>query len=477
MSWWKVLLIICVGLLLGATAGAVLWYKTGRLQQTVVENTVRIFSSNTSTASLVDDVLGFYGARTYLLLFLNNTELRPGGGFLGAYAVVEVDKAVPHIVKVEGTEILDNYAPQDFPSVPPEPLKKYLKVDRWSFRDSNWWPDFRSSTQKSLELYAKEKGVAAGNINSVIAFTPTAAEELLKITGPITVDGQEFTSENFTEKMEYEVEYGYANKGIDFNNRKKLLGDFGAVLVQKLRSTAFSNWRAYLSLVQRMVAEKHIVMYSMNSATEDNILREGWGGEMKKTSDDYVLWADANLGALKTDAAMRRSLSYTIAPATSTGFVGTVTMHYNHTGSFDWRTSRYRSYARVYVPVGSTFVAARGVMQDDKNTAPGRVDSGVENGYQWFGGFVSIEPGRSADVSFTFKLAPAITERIHTGTYQLLAQKQIGTVANQLTLGLDFGTKVVAAAPGEAPEKHGDTRYDYTTDLRLDREFTITLTD
>ena len=70
--------------------------------------------------------MGNTAPQTYLVLFLNNTELRPAGGFIGAYAVVKIDKSKPQIIKVEGTEILDNLAPKDFPAVPVLP-RRFLK--------------------------------------------------------------------------------------------------------------------------------------------------------------------------------------------------------------------------------------------------------------------------------------------------------------------------------------------------------------
>src|SRR3989344_8002630 len=38
------------------------------------------------------DVLGFRGSKTYLVLLQNNTELRPTGGFMGAFALVTMDR-------------------------------------------------------------------------------------------------------------------------------------------------------------------------------------------------------------------------------------------------------------------------------------------------------------------------------------------------------------------------------------------------
>ncbi|KKR35527.1 MAG: hypothetical protein UT67_C0001G0032 [Candidatus Magasanikbacteria bacterium GW2011_GWA2_40_10] len=450
----KFLLLIII-LLVGATLGLYFWYRSGGLQSAVVRQVSQQITSNPSENNLIQKVLGFAKPQTYLVLFLNNTEIRPGGGFIGAYGVVKVDKGIPEILKVEGTELLDNLSPQDFPSVPPDPLQKYLPVKRWGFRDSNWSPDFAISSAKSLELFVKEKGTAANDISGVIGITPTLLEEILKISGPITVNGQLFNADNFTEKLEYEVEYGYAEQGLDFNERKKVLVDLTHALLARIRGDIFKHWPQYLDLGQRMLAEKQIIAYAKDPEVESVLLAKGWAGEIKQTVGDYILWADANLASLKTDKVMDRELSYSFAPTSSGQYVATIKMKYINKGTFTKFTTRYRTYARVFLPVGSQFVSVAGSLKNDRTTEVGAVDQGIENGKQWFGTFTSIEPGKTGELVWKFYLAPQIVMQIKNKSYNLFAQKQAGTIAHALVLDLNFGNKV----------------YNKTTDLRLDREF------
>src|SRR5438045_4135675 len=105
-----VVLIILIGAVAAVFFSLRYAYNNGTLQRTIVaEATKRIIPTQTER-DLVSEALGMSSPKTYLVLLLNNTELRPGGGFIGAYAVVQFDKAVPHILKVEGSEILDNAA-------------------------------------------------------------------------------------------------------------------------------------------------------------------------------------------------------------------------------------------------------------------------------------------------------------------------------------------------------------------------------
>lgn len=456
------------------------WHRSGGLQSAAIKQIGRQLVSNPNESNLIPKVLGFNEPQTYLVLFLNNTELRPAGGFIGAYSVVRIDKGVPEILKVEGTELLDNRGPKDFLSVPPEPLQKYLSIKRWDFRDSNWSPDFASSATKAMELFVKQKGVAADEVDSVIGITPTLLEEILKISGPISVNGHEFNTQNFTEKLEYEVEYGYAKQGLDFDSRKKVLADLTHALLARLRADIFMHWSRYLVLAQKMLAEKHVLVFSKDPEIQSVLLSKNWGGEINQTAGDYLLWADANLASLKTDKVIDRELYYSFAPTNTGEYLATVKMKYVNNGSFTPFTTRYRTYARVFLPIGSRFISAfaSAASLNEKNAHLSKIDAvdhGIESGKQWFGAFISIEPGKTGELAWQFYLSPQVVKQIENNSYSLLAQKQAGTINGALTLKFDFGKNITSAVPPEAGMDSENQSYDYKTDLRVDRVITIKL--
>ncbi|MCX6780218.1 MAG: DUF4012 domain-containing protein [Candidatus Magasanikbacteria bacterium] len=447
MSKGKIILFTVLLILVIGIGGVYRAWHNGALQKAIVQEVAQKVAPGDSGSSLLTDAMGFNGTRTYLLLFLNNTEMRPGGGFIGVYALLQMDKGTPHLIKVEGTEGFDNNGKTDFESTPSAPLAKYLQVKRWYFRDSNWSPDFASSSEKSIELFLKQaNSLSLDKIDGVIGFTPSVMEELLKISGPIKIDNQEFNAANFTEKLEYEVEYGYAQKGLEFKDRKAIISTMATSILSQLKFEIVKDWPKYYAVAQKMLAQKQIVIYSTNETEENFLSARGFGGTMKKTDTDYLLWADANLGALKTDASINRELSYEIVPSSTGKYLATAKMKFTHTGHFDWRTSRYRDYVRIFVPMGSQLVGGTGQMDIEKSKEKGKIDSGDN-----------------------------VANSIKNGEYNLSIQKQIGTSANKLTFGLNFGKNLVAAWPGEGVAKHGDTRYDLVTDLQEDRDFKVQL--
>lgn len=474
----KIILFILLGLVLilaGITAVSYKWLKNNGLEQIIQSEIIRkqLGDDNEELFKLLPKILGFDQPRTYLLLFSNNTEIRPGGGFIGVYATMRVDKGQMELLALEGTEKIDARTPEEWRPTPPAILQEHLKVDRWYFRDSNWSPDFVASASKALELYGGEGGVASGEIDTVVAFTPTVLEELMRLTGPFTIQGIEFTAENVTEKLEYEVEYGYEDRGIIFAERKQIIEPFMLTLLEHLKNNLFFKLKDYWQLIETMGKEKHIMLYSLNPDLQAEAIKRGWSGQVQQTTGDYLLWVDANLAALKTDHAMARTINYSFSVQPDGRILATATMKYDHQGKFDWRTTRYRTYVRIFVPLGSELIKVAGAMKWDRTTAPGIIDQGEELGKKWFGTFIAIEPGKTGVLSFQYLLPEIISEQIKNSSYTLVVQKQLGTINHGLTLDLNFGKNITGANPPELESEWGDVIYRYSGDLREDREFSI----
>jgi len=105
--------------------------------------------------------LGSSSPRTYMVLFQNDKELRPSGGFLTADTFATFDKGKLTTSKTDDIYNLDqSINPKP---VAPAPILKYLPlVPKWNLRDTNLSPDFvheqfRISLQKISSVQAKRR--------------------------------------------------------------------------------------------------------------------------------------------------------------------------------------------------------------------------------------------------------------------------------------------------------------------------------
>jgi hypothetical protein len=244
-------------------------------------------------------------------------------------------------------------------------------------------------------------------------------------------------------------------------------------LLSHMKDNVFSNLETYTGIFESLTEEKHIVLYGLEEDLQATFEKHNWSGVVSASDGDYLLWVDANLAALKTDHAIDRNVSYSVSKREDGRYAASAKMTYIHNGTFDWRTTRYRTYARVFVPEGAEFLDA--VILDENGTVVDHpdADSGRELGKEWFGAFISTEPGRTQTLSFEYLLPASVGDTIESGEYELLVQKQIGTLVPGLTVDIKFDTTIRAAAPAEMETDRGDETYRINTDLRVDRTFKV----
>lgn len=431
-------------------------------------------------ARLLPSFGGLDEPSSMLLLFLNNDELRPGGGFIGAYGLLEMSGG-----DIEQLSTADVYALDDaVTSAPvrpaPEPLVRYNAADRWYLRDSNWSPDFAASSRQAIELFLEEAASlpegssppVTDQIDHVVGFTPTYAADLLAITGPITVGGQTFTSQNVADLLEYQVEFGFARDGLPLSQRKEILADLVNEMKSRLYALPVAQWSAVVDASRKGLTQKQLLLYSTDASVQEVLTRAGWAGAIVPRTADALMVVDANLASLKSDPAVSRAITYEAFPNSSGQWIGRVSIAYDHRGTFDWKTTRYRTYTRVYVPAGSELLVVSGNWLNDKTQNPARalgtVDTVEELGLVSFGTFTSVEPGLQQTLIFEFALSPDVADAIMSSVYDLTVFKQAGARSNALTIDLDFDKKLSHASPAEDPAEWGDDVYRLNTILDQD---------
>ena len=140
---------------------------------------------------VLPSLLGQPNPKKYLVIFQNDKELRPTGGFITAYAIFRVDKGVITAEKSEDIYSLDDSISGKERA--PEPILKYLpKVPVFNLRDSNLSADFQKSMEDFREIYDKARG--AEDVDGIIALDTHALVAVMNVLGDIEVNGQTFTT-------------------------------------------------------------------------------------------------------------------------------------------------------------------------------------------------------------------------------------------------------------------------------------------
>lgn len=430
---------------------------------------------------------GYPEPRRFLVVLQNADELRPGGGFIGNVGTVTM--AAGEFTEFEFTDVynIDNPVSGVWREEPPAPLKKYLGVGKWFLRDANWSPDFPTSAEKVLDFYIRETEMRAHQKlvlppDTYVAFEPGFFQSLLYLVGPLVVDGNTYDADNFFEKLEFEVEVGWHQKGLAVTERKDIVSRLGQELMTKLTALPAGRWPEILDCITQSLERKQIMIYSRHSELRQVLEARNWTAAAKPAFGDFLWVVDANLAALKTDGAMRKTVKYELDAADPAGSKATVTLSYTNTAKdfSDYRYTRYRSYTRVYVPEGSKLIGAQGAQEDDLSKTggrfvPGKVDVFKELGKTVFGAFWSVEPNKTGTLSFTYRLPEGAAQQIEQKKYRLDWPKQSGADKVGLTLELLFDKKIKSAVPAEEKSKWGDSRYENKTDSLTDRTFVVTL--
>ncbi len=442
--------------------------------RTLFEATVTDLESIAAMTTPINEIFGGKGLRRYLIAFQNPSELRPTGGFIGSFAILEVkDGAITQFdIPPGGSYDLQGQLDQFIE--PPVPL--LLTNKRWEFQDANWFPDFPASSEKLLWFYRHSRGVT---LDGVIAVNATVLERLLALTGPITDEkrGLTLTAEAALPTIQEIVEEGPEKK---INKPKQILGDIAPTLLKRLTTVDAASLVPLLKNIEEALGQKEIQAYFTDQATQNTITSFGWSGKITETlpGQDYLLVVNTNIQGQKSDANIKQAIDHEAVVNDDGTVTNTVTITRTHQGSADEKLygATNIDYLRVYVPAGSTLLAASGFAWPDDTSfrAPEswyKKDSFLseqeklitidaasgthivsEFGKTSFGNWLITPPGQTSQVQFSYRLPFTILNenredeenfftRLLTpprtvADYQLVVQRQSGSPSS-------FGSKII----------------------------------
>jgi hypothetical protein len=364
--------------------------------------------------TLADSLLDTGGVeKSFLILFQNNLELRPGGGFIGSFGILKVrDGNITHFA-VHDTGNFDGRIPDTIK--PPYPMKETLKIPSWKLRDSNYSPGFPENAKWAKDFYYMGKGEE--QFDGVVAVTANVLTSFLRVTGPVEIEGYpgSYGADNAILDLEYQVEQGYLKQDIKFGERKSVMGLLGLEILKQVKALSVPKKYELFKVVLDDLHRKDVQLQFQDESLQSQVVASGWDGAVDQAwPDDALLLVDANLNSFKSDYYIKRSYAYTVDLSKEIP-EATLAVTYKHTAKEkSWFTKDYQTYLRVYVPAGS-------FLRDVNKQATEPV-YGEEFGKKYFGILVQVPLGTEKTVTFHYTL-PKDLERTW---YDLKVEKQPG---------------------------------------------------
>lgn len=382
-------------------------------------------------------LLGTDEKRKYLIIFQNDKELRPTGGFITAYSIAEVEKGKFNPVLSSDIYSLDaKYKPTVAAAQPVIDYLKgiYVANPKYRLRDLNWSPDFRDS----IELFLTEaEKVGLEEVDGVIAVDTHLLVNILDVLGPIGVPGYGNFSTEITEKCNcpqvvYELE-SYADREgpivwdpldptriiyapANFDNRKKIIGPLMNSILANAMAQPKEKLPALIEAGYKSVMEKHVMLYAHDDKVQAAAEKFGIAGRIEDFEGDYLHINDSNLGGRKSNLYVTQEVRQDIKVNRDGTVEKTLEITYKNPQSYDgWLNSVLPNWTRIYVPKGSEVIDVSGF----EDTG----ESYEEFGKTVISGGFELRPQGISKVTVTYKLPFKVID----GTYEMLVQKQPGT--------------------------------------------------
>lgn len=384
--------------------------------------------------------LGEPNPKTYLLIFQNDKELRPTGGFMTAYAFLSLDKGRLNSSQSDDIYRLDEKLlsvcrSKICPLTPPAPIVKYLPEangkprSAWSMRDSNMSPDVPTSMNQFESMYKLlGEGVAW---DGIILIDTHVVEELIKITGPIEVFGTKYSAEKDDRcncpNVIYELE-SYAQiieRGQE--DRKAILGTLMQQILARSLGSATDKLPEFINAGVKLAQGKHLMFYMADQNLQTSLDKLDWTGRVKPYKYDYLMINNSNFAGGKTNLYVETNTKLDINIDSEGKVKHKLTLNYKNPEEYKvWLNGINRTYVRVYVPKGSKLTNAKG-----SEVTVTTIEEDL--GKTVFEGFIQVRPGSSRELIFEYDLP----ENLNGKEYDLLIQKQPGTKDFDYTININ----------------------------------------
>lgn len=395
------------------------------------------------------------GARKYLILFQNNMELRPGGGFIGSYGVLDIDRG-----KITDFSIHDVYEADGQLKghiEPPYPVRRYLPSAHLYLRDSNFDIEFTGSASSAALLFFIETGL---KVDGVIGVDVSFVKELIGALGEINVPDydQKVNEDNFYYITQSHVEKDFFPSS---TQKKDFLSSLYKALNNKLLEDSPSSYDKIALAISKAIIEKHVVFAFSDKNTQAIFTANNWSSDIndnRKTKNsivnDFIGINEANLGVNKANYFVTRSVKYEAQINTDGRVTSKASLNLKN-DSDKWPGGDYKVYLRIITPQNSviTSIEIDGKTQRQAQAVTNpllyeartfRPPSGLEverydqSGKAVYGFLTTVAAGKSKEISVSYTHFRKVIPTSPQLNYSLEIFKQPGTGGYPFNFSLTY---------------------------------------
>lgn len=410
-----------------------------------------------NTADALPDLLGFYQKRKYLVLFQNNMELRPGGGFIGSFGTLEIRNG--KIGKLKINDVYDADGKLSTHVEPPFLLKRYMGSQHLFLRDSNFDVDFIADAQRARNFLEMETGE---KVDGVIAVDTDFVKAMIELYGPLDIpDFRETVSgDNF-----YLLTQTHAEK--DFfpgsTQKKDFLRAVYNALDAKISGNYSIQFEDIASKISDLIAKKHLLIAMPDTDTQMILSVNKLSGTLqdnRKKEDNKILdffsINEANIGVNKSNFYLKRNIDQKVTIEENGKISEKINIVYeNSSGKESVFGGDYKNYLRFILPAnavlqsvevnGTNIATTAAITNVNEYTKKGfippnqlEVEKTANFGKMIYGFLVIIPMSTSQKISINYTLPDILNPDKGSIIYDLYAFKQPGTGSDPYSVSIIY---------------------------------------
>jgi len=248
-------------------------------------------------------LLGLEKPEKWVIIFGNTAEARPSGGFPGGWGVIVADKGKLKLSSVESNDRLSKASLYNWADVAGFESASIYNNDLSRVLDMGLSPDFELTGKLFRHLYTQN--TPGTDPVGVMVMDEQALAALMKVTGPVEVDGK---SMDATQIADYVTKGVYAAHPNPLEKDKVLLGVTKQIF-DKLNNGNLGVLGIAKALLPPMAAG-HIHAWSADASVQKVIRKTSLSGGVRDPKKFTHIVAIANGGGNKIDAYVQADVQY-----------------------------------------------------------------------------------------------------------------------------------------------------------------------